>query len=180
MRLARHGFSLFGMLVALALSGLILTLSSRLLLDLQRAVLGEYQAAIARDSLWQLALDVGKHLQRAGYCRTDYQWPPLTLGRQGRCIIVQWQKPDGQPDEFERLGYRFHQGTLQRLKDAPDCEGAGWEKVTDPQQLRLTDFSVTRRFRHHARPLLIIQLVASLAHRQRLIEVRHVVVGENQ
>lgn len=182
MRIRQRGFSLIEVLVALALSSGLLLGTLRLFPALQQNILREYQSSSARESLWQLALRIGKQLQRAGYCRGVCTAPGLQIEKGGSQVLIQWQSPDSQyaaGSEYEQTGYRLHQGELQILKGTKEFTGELWEKISDPGLITLTDFSVTWLSRRAGPPLLVINLVARQKQTSSLIRVRHIVRGEN-
>ncbi|MCS3430951.1 prepilin peptidase-dependent protein [Klebsiella sp. BIGb0407] len=182
MRLSQQGFTLIEVLVALALSGVLLLGSMRLFPTLQRSILRDYQSACVRESVWQLAYRIGKHLQRAGYCRGVCKTPALQIEQGGSRVMIQWQAPDRQSStdgEYVQTGYRLHQGTLQILKGTKEDTGELWEKISDPELMMLTHFSVTQLLRKASPPLLEINLTARQKQTSSLIKVRHIVRGEN-
>ncbi len=146
----------------------------------------QYQTENLRESLWQLAFGVGKHLQRAGYCHGVCKGEGLTLLKEGTCALVQWDinsngqwEPAGHSDA-EATGFRLQNGSLETLKGATACEGNGWEKITDPEMVAITHFSVSRLARNALQPLLEIKLGASLTGgAQPPVSLRHIVVGYN-
>lgn len=179
MRINQQGFTLIEVLVALALSSALLLGVMRLFSTLQRNVLHEYQSAHARESVWQLAYRIGKHLQRAGYCRGVCSTAPaLKIEQGGSRVMIQWQPPHA-GHQIELTGYRLFQGELQIFKGMKEFSGEVWEKISDPLWVTLTHFSVTAQPRSVGPPLLMINLVATQKQRSSLIQVRHVVRGEN-
>lgn len=182
MRLRQQGFTLIEMLIALALSSVLLLGTMRFFPMLQRSILRDYQFASARESVWQLAFGIGKHLQRAGYCRGVCTFPALQIEQEGRRVLIQWQVPDTRntaEGKYQRTGYRLHQGTLQILKTTKEFTGELWEKISEPELMTLTHFSVTPLLRTVGPPLLIINLTARQKLTSSLISVQHIVRGEN-
>lgn len=182
MQLRQQGFTLIEVLVVLALSSVLLLGTIRLYPILQRNILHEYQSASVRESVWQLAYRIGKHLQRAGYCRGVCATPALQIEQGGSRVLIQWQIPDSRNvtgDKYERTGYRLHQGTLQILKGTKEFTGELWEKISDPELMTLTHFSVTQLLREAGPPLLVINLTARQKQTSSFIRVRHIVRGEN-
>lgn len=176
------GFTLLEVLVALCVSSLLLLGSLGLFPAMQRNVLQQYQCSNARESVWQLAYRIGKHLQRAGYCQGICTMQPLQIEPGGRQVLIQWQAPGHayrSSAQYERTGYRLHQGDLQILKHIRESGHAIWESISDPGQVTLTHFSVTRQSRRNQPPLLVIMLVARQKQGASLIQIRHVVRGEN-
>lgn len=182
MWIKQRGFTLIEVLVALALSSVLLLGTMRLFPALQRNILQEYQSSRARESMWQLVHRIGKHLQRAGYCHGVCTIQPLQIDQDGSRVLIQWQAAD-QPHRtgtsYEQTGYRLQQGSLQILKGFHEYGGELWERISDPGLVTLTHFSVTQQLRHPGPPLLIIQLVARQKHSSSLIRLRHIVRGEN-
>lgn len=182
MRLRQQGFTLVEVLVALALSSVLLLGTMRLFPTLQRSILRDYQFACVRESVWQLAFGIGKQLQRAGYCRGVCTFPALQIEQEGSRVLIQWQMPaprNATEGEYQRTGYRLHQGTLQILKTTKEFTGELWERISDPELMTLTHFSVTRLSRKAGPPLLVINLAARHKLTSSLISVQHIVRGEN-
>jgi len=182
MQLRQQGFTIIEVLVALALSSVLLLGTMRLFPALQRNILQEYQSASVRESLWQLAYRIGKHLRRAGYCRGICMTPALQIEQGGSRVLIQWQASDSfnsAGGEQQRTGYRLHQGSLQILKGTKEFTGELWEKISDPELMTLTHFSVTQRLRDTGPPLLVINLTARQKQTSSLIRVRYIVRGEN-
>ena len=182
MWIKQRGFSLLEVLVALTLSGVLLLGALRLFPALQRNILYLYQSSSARESVWQLAYRIGKHLQRAGYCRGVCTIQPLQIEQGGSRVLIQWQganQPGTTGSRYKQTGYRLHQGELQILKSVREYDGELWERISDSGLVTLTHFSITRQLRSREPPLLIIHLVARQKPYSTLIQIRHIVRGEN-
>lgn len=185
MRLNYRGFTLLEMLIAMALSSIVLLGAGKLFPALQHSVLLQYQKEAHHESLWQLAFSLGKTLQRTGYCHGTCVGEALTLRQRGACVLVQWDansngrwEPSGHVNT-EVTGFRLRNSSLETLKGAASCEGNGWERVSDPEVMIISHFSVTRRARQAEKPLLEINLQAALKNGTQSMSLRHVVVGHN-
>ena len=66
-----RGFSLLEVLIAMAISSILLLGASRFLPALQFGIMQQMRQQALEDDLWQQLFTVAKHLQRAGYCRGD-------------------------------------------------------------------------------------------------------------
>ncbi|NWC61734.1 prepilin peptidase-dependent protein [Cedecea sp. P7760] len=182
---AQKGFTLLEMLIAMALSSVLLLGTSRLFPALQLEVLRQYGYVAQQEALWQMAFAIGKNLQRAGYCRGQCQGEGVKLTNQGGCVVVQWDaNHNGRWDtakdsQNEQTGYRLRNGNLETQKGVEHCEGSGWERMSDPAQSTVQHFSVTRQNRKTGRPLFLIKLASSLKQGGRAAEVNYVVSGEN-
>lgn len=185
MQLNQRGFTLLETLIAMALSSIVLLGAGRLFPTLHRGVLWQYQHEALQETLWQLAFSIGKNLQRAGYCHGECNGKALVISKDGACALIQWDTngngrwdPPGHP-EAEATGYRLRDGSLETLKGASGCEGNGWEKITDPEAVTISHFSITPLARQSLQPLLEIKLAASLKRSARSASLRHIVVGYN-
>ncbi|HEY3985316.1 prepilin peptidase-dependent protein [Cedecea sp.] len=181
----QSGFTLLETLIAMALSSAVLLGTSRLFPALQRDIMREHTFVAQQEAMWQMAFGIGKNLQRAGYCRGQCRGEGIKLMNQGSCVLVQWDaNGNGRWDapagsQSEQIGYRLRDGGLETQKGVENCEGNGWEKMSDPARLVVQHFSVTRQNRKTARPLFIIRLASRLTQGGRPVEVSYAVSGEN-
>lgn len=181
-----RGFSLLEVLIAMAISSVLLLGASRFLPALQRGVLAQMQQQTLEEEVWQRLFTVVKHLQRAGYCADDNCGSEaLQIAQQGQCVIARW---DGDSngvwqtspvDEADSIGFRLRSGVLETLRGAASCEGKGWDKMTDPALLTVTDFHVERRSRSGFPPEMTVVLSASGA-RGGTVSAQYGVTGYNQ
>lgn len=186
MPVAQQGFSLAETLIAMAISSLLLLGASRFLPGLQRAALEQNRHQALEDELWQRTYTVAKHLQRAGYCRGTCAGEPLIIAREGSCVLVKWDaNSNGQWEDAPAVvsdvtGFRLQNGVLETLRGASSCEDKSWDKMTDPQMLRVTRFTVEPSQRAGFPPELTITLVASLKNLpQKTAEAVYSVTGYN-
>ncbi|EKX4010137.1 MULTISPECIES: prepilin peptidase-dependent protein [Enterobacter] len=165
MLMRQRGFSLTEVLIAMAMSSLLLMSASRFLPGLQRAVLLQSGQRELEAEVWQQLFAVGKQLQRAGYCAGNCQGQALSIGRKGSCVIVRWDANsngnwDNTASENDSTGFRLESGALETQRGATSCEGKGWEKLTDPDRLAIAHF-VVRKVEHAGfAPELHIELAA--------------------
>lgn len=186
MPVTQHGFSLTEVLVAMAISSVLLMSAARFLPGLQRAILLQTQQQELEEEVWLRVAGVGKHLQRAGYCAGDCQGEALNIAQGGECVIAQWDENSNGRWETtpagaaEQTGFRLSDGALETLRGATQCSGKGWERVTDPARITVEHFQIQRVLRAGFAPELSIVLGASLKgqHGGRF-EIRHRVTGFN-
>ena len=165
MPMNQQGFSLAEVLIAMAISSVLLLSASRFLPALQQAVLLQSGQRELEEEVWQRLYAVGKQLQRAGLCAGICQGQGLTIARQGSCVVVKWDansngRWDTAASENESTGYRLESGALETLRGASDCEGKGWEKLTDPNRVVIQQFKVSQTERAGFAPELTIALTA--------------------
>lgn len=183
---SRRGFSLAEALIAMAIGSLLLMGACRFLPALQRHILRQGEQLALENELWQRVHAVGKHLQRAGYCRGACGGAGLELAAGGECLIVRWDANSNGRWETspaaaaESTGFRLHDGALETLRGASDCRGGGWEKITNPAAIVVTRFSVQRQVTPGFAPELSVTLAARSAQQTGLTsEVEQRVTGYN-
>lgn len=165
----QQGFSLLEMLIAMAIGSVLLLASARFLPALQQSVMHHTRMQVVEDELWLRAWTVAKHLQRAGFCHGECSGQPLVISHSGECVIVQWDANSNgrweSPDhvESEQTGFRLHNGALETQRGASSCTSRGWEKITDPAQMRIERFTVAIRRAHPFAPTLTVSLAARVA-----------------
>lgn len=186
MPVTQQGFSLTEVLIAMAISSVLLMSAARFLPGLQRAILLQTQQQEREEEVWLRMAGIGKHLQRAGYCAGECQGEALKIAQGGECIIVQWdENSNGRwettpPTAAEQTGFRLNDGALETLRGATQCSGKGWERVTDPARLTVVHFKVQRIMRAGFAPELSIALGASFkGSRGGNLEAHHRVTGFN-
>ena len=184
--MSRRGFSLAEALIAMAIGSLLLIGACRFLPALQRHILRQGEQLALENELWQRVHAVGKHLQRAGYCRGRCYGQALYIAEGGDCLLVSWDSnSDGvwnsaPSSESDTTGFRLRDGALETLRGASACSGKGWEKMTNPAAIQVTAFQVTRQDNAGFAPELSITLAAhSVADPQIRARAEYGVTGYN-
>ena len=147
-----RGFSLLEVLIAMAISSVLLLGASRFQPALQRGIFLQMRQQTLEDDLWQSVYTVAKHLQRAGYCGGDgCQGEALTIADEGQCIIARWDGNSNgiwetSPTEnADSIGFRLKSGVLETL----------------PATATVTAFRVSRQAISGFAPELLISLSAT-------------------
>lgn len=159
-----RGFSLLEVLIAMAISSVLLLGAARFLPALQRDILQHTRKLSLEDDVWQRMYTVAKHLQRAGYCHGNCVGEGLVIAEEGKCVIAQWDANsnglwDGEPTtEAEQTGFRLKDNVLETLRGAKNCSGKGWAKMTDPDTVQITIFNVERQDIRGFAPVLTLHL----------------------
>ena len=119
MPVKEQGFSLLEVLIAMAISSVLLLGAARFLPALQRESLTSTRKLALEDEIWLRVFTVAKHLQRAGYCHGSCTGEGLEIVGQGDCIIVQWDANsngiwDREPvKESDQIGFRLKEHVVR-------------------------------------------------------------------
>lgn len=186
MSLNERGFSLLEVLIAMAISSVLLLGSARFLPALQRGILHNTHQLVLEDEVWQRVYTVAKHLQRAGYCHGRCHGEGLEISGQRDCVIAQWDANSNgiwetnPAKEAEQIGFRLQNKVLETLRGATSCAGKGWDSMTDPVTIQIESFQVERQNVSGFAPVLILRLRgSSKVEPQRVIEALYSVTGFN-
>ncbi|YCH29849.1 prepilin peptidase-dependent protein [Erwinia sp. D4-22] len=148
MSLKAAGFSLMEMLIAMALSGILMLGALRLLPHLQRQNLQLQSQVRLQEDLQQIMNLLEKAIRRAGYCHGLCQGTPLII--QQHCLLVRWDENSNgrwegpEHEESEWYGYRLRNQRLEMQRGVSSCNGSGWESLSEPAMLTINQLVFTR------------------------------------
>jgi len=152
---SKKGFTLIELLLALSFGSFIILSSAKIYPHFR------YQTKFLQESfrldqaMRQLMFSIEKDLRRAGFCNGQCPGMILRIGQypgemKNSCIILSFDlnkngKLEGeQHRESEYFGYRLRKGVLEIQRGQLHCSGHGWEKISDPQEIKITHFSITQ------------------------------------
>lgn len=144
------GYSLPEMLFAMALMGVLLSGGMRLLpvLLLQnQQLLSQMQL---HEELQQIMFTLEKAVRRAGYCHGQCKGEGLQVSQNGQCMLIKWDENhngrwEGTGEaQSEYYGYRLRHSALEMQRGVSSCEGRGWERISDPDEIKITLFRIKR------------------------------------
>jgi prepilin peptidase dependent protein B len=145
----QQGFSLIEMLLAVAISSVLMMAVGKMLPLLQRDTLQLQLRVQLQEELLQLVLLMEKAVRRAGYCHGVCSGEALQI--QPRCLLVRWDENSNgkwegsEHAESERWGYRLRNQSLEVLRGASGCEGTGWERISDPRIVVLDELQLLQQ-----------------------------------
>jgi len=145
------GFTLLEMLLALAISGVLMIGVARFLPMLQVANLRTLMTLQLHEELRLMMGTLEKAVRRAGYCQGECAGAGLTIDDQrGECLLLRWdENSNGKWDRVENehsdfYGFRLRAGNLEAQRGVDSCERGGWEKLNDPATVVITAFKVVK------------------------------------
>ncbi|MCD2357999.1 MULTISPECIES: prepilin peptidase-dependent protein [Pantoea] len=145
------GFSLLEMLIAMAISAVIMLSVGRFLPLLLAENADVLQRAQLRQELQQMMATLEKSVRRAGYCHGECAREALKISE--NCLLLRWdENSNGQWEgvshaESDYYGYRLRQQQLEMQRGVEQCQSAGWERLSDPAFMTLEQFSVSQQGR---------------------------------
>lgn len=146
------GFSLLEMLIAMALSGVLMLSAGRFLPLLLRENLKMQQRVQLRQELQQMMDSLTKAVRRAGYCHGECGKNGLIIATD--CLLLRWDENSngkwegvGQ-NESDFHGFRLRQKQLEVQRGVDSCDGTGWERLSDPAFLTIEQFDIIRQGRN--------------------------------
>ncbi|CNH51084.1 prepilin peptidase-dependent protein [Yersinia pekkanenii] len=147
------GFSLPEVMLALSIGSLIVLSATQVFPKLLKQVSILQQHYRLELVMRQVMAVLEKDLQRAGFCHGECQGKAVTTGNYQRetadsCLIVaydlnrngRWEGAKHQESEY--FGYRLRNKALEGQRGELNCDGKGWERLFDPQDVTVTHFSV--------------------------------------
>jgi len=143
------GFSLLEMLIAMAISAVIMLSTGRFLPLLLAENAGVLQQAQLRHELQQMMATLEKAVRRAGYCHGECGSGALKISE--NCLLLRWDEnsngkwePVGHT-ESDYYGFRLRQQQLEMQRGVDQCQSAGWEQLSDPAFMTVEQFGISHQ-----------------------------------
>lgn len=142
------GFSLLEMLIAMSISAVLMVGAGRFMPLLLGENLRLQQRVQLQTELQQILSTLEKAVRRAGYCQGECGSGGLTLAES--CLLIRIdENSNGRWEgighgESDYYGYRLRQKQLEMQRGVDNCNGGGWERLSDPDFLSVEAFHVQR------------------------------------
>jgi prepilin peptidase dependent protein B len=157
--LKQHGFSLFEMMLSIAFSSLIFIGISTFYSQLQSALLKQNLNVHLQKNIHQGLVSIAKDLKRAGFIANKPEkmnQQPIEINTTSNCYIFRydseirndWVYNRKNPTKSDVFAYRFYKNNLEYKVGAINCEGINWEKIFDPHDIKITQFSISQQNNH--------------------------------
>ena len=150
----QQGFSLLEVILAMALSSIMMVSVTSLFPGFIRQYLNSYRLYRVEQAMSVALLNIEKDLRRAGFIKEGRVGNAVSFsqssGNIGSCLIIRYDlNGNGKIEEQESytsevFGYRLHQGALEQHRGALHCSGNGWEKITDLSEVEITNLDVEK------------------------------------
>lgn len=143
------GFSLLEMLIAMAISAVVMLSTGRFLPLLLAENAGVLQQAQLRQELQQIMVTLEKAVRRAGYCHGECGSGALKISE--HCLLLRWdENSNGKWEgvsyaESDYYGYRLRQQQLEMQRGVDQCQSAGWERLSDPAFMTVEQFGISQQ-----------------------------------
>lgn len=145
------GFSLLEVVIVLLLSSVVLLSITAWFPELIKHHLSVYQRYRLEQMLNQVMAKIVKDLKRAGFVFQGKGVKNAILFNSSissACLIVRYdlnsngdiEQTSG--NDSELFGYRWQQEVLEQGRGRTHCDGSGWERIIDQNDIRVTDFQV--------------------------------------
>ncbi|MDF7666267.1 prepilin peptidase-dependent protein [Orbaceae bacterium ESL0727] len=168
------GYSLFEMLISLALSSIIMITTSSFYPLLQTEILHNYQQFRLEQSVQHAMVGLMKDLRRAGFIANHPEKmtaKAIVINQQQDCILIRydseirgdWIYQPINSQDADLFAYRYNKNSVEYKVGAVNCSGNNWEKLLDTNEIRVTHFKIKQ---HHN--TFVIDLNAELKHKPHI------------
>lgn len=145
------GFSLLEMLIAMSISAVLMVGAGSFMPLLLGENLRLQQRVQLRLELQQILSTLEKAVRRAGYCQGECGSGGVTVAES--CLLIRIDENSNghwegiSHSESDYYGYRLRQKQLEMQRGVDNCNGGGWERLSDPAFLSVEAFDVQREGR---------------------------------
>ncbi|MEA9445152.1 prepilin peptidase-dependent protein [Candidatus Fukatsuia symbiotica] len=185
------GFTLPEVMLALSFGSLIVLSAAKIYPQFHKQVATVYQHYRLEQAMRQVMLTIEKDVRRAGFCHQQCSGSAIAFSQdrgemKNSCMIVaydlnrngHWEDEGHTKSEY--FGYRLRHGALEAQRGERNCFGNGWEKLFDPQEIKVTHFTVTPVGDLTSGNLFKLQLAAnSIRDPAVQLEINSVIHGKN-
>lgn len=152
-----QGYSLFEMLISIALSGLIMVAASSFYPQLQIQIMRYYQQFRLEQSIQNAMMGLTKDLRRAGFIANHPEKmtaKALEINGQQNCVIIRydsqsrgdWIYQSTNIKDSDLFAYRYTKNSVEYKTGAVNCGGMNWEKLLDSKEIKVTSFTIKPRY----------------------------------
>jgi len=148
-----RGFSLFEMLLSLALTSLIIISIVTFYPKFYLAIIQIYQQNRLEEVTHQALSGLIKDIQRAGFIANSKNVvtkPAIEINSAGNCIILRYDTTNSgkwryylyDPERSDVFAYRYHKNSLDAQSGINHCRSTAsrWDKLFDPNEIKIINF----------------------------------------
>ncbi|WP_279083971.1 prepilin peptidase-dependent protein [Gilliamella apis] len=173
--LKQNGFSLFEILLSMAFSSLIFIGITSFYSKLQAILLEKNLHIHLEKNIHQGLVSIAKDLKRAGFIANQPEKMKklaIEINTLANCYIFRYDSEIRNDWVYDRLNptnsdifvYRFYKNNLEYKVGAANCEGSNWEKIFDPHDIKITQFSIKQQNNYY-----VINIAAQLKKNKKII-----------
>ncbi|MCX8583626.1 MULTISPECIES: prepilin peptidase-dependent protein [unclassified Gilliamella] len=157
--LKQDGFSLFEMMLSITFSSLIFIGITAFYSKLQSIILQQNLNTHLQRNIHQGIVSISKDLKRAGFIANKPEkmsQQPIEINPAKNCYIIRydseirndWVYNTTIPTKSDIFAYRLYNNNLEYKVGTINCEGVNWEKIFDPHDIKITQFSIKKQNNH--------------------------------
>ncbi|WP_392562755.1 prepilin peptidase-dependent protein [Orbus sturtevantii] len=165
-----RGFSLFEMLLSLALTSLIMLSIVAFYPKFNLAIIKIYQQNRLEEATNQALYGLIKDIRRAGFIansKTNITKPAIEINSTGDCIILRydatssgkWRYDLSNPQRSDVFAYRYYKNSLDAQSGINNCHSTQtrWDKLFDPNEIDIIHFQA-KQYLHYTELNIAVQL----------------------
>lgn len=178
------GYSLLEMLISLALSSLIVISATTLYPQLQLHILHYYQQFRLEQSVQTAMAGLIKDVKRAGFIANHPKkmtQKAIDINQKQNCVIIRydseirgdWVYNSEDIAQSDVFAYRYIKNNIEYKTGALTCAGANWDKLFDPNEIKVTAFTI-KPLHHRLEIILRAELKKDASiHYQLVTVIKH-------
>lgn len=151
--LKNQGFSLLEMIISTLILNLIIIGTSTFYQQLHATNMNYYLNTHLKQNIEHAVSGLFKDIKRAGFIANSpskINQKSIEINDKNNCIIIRydseirhyWIDDPQHLNNSDIFSYRFYQNNLEYKTGAMNCQGTNWQKIFDPNDIKVTKFVI--------------------------------------